>query len=462
MSVEIRMARGLQVHLDVPERAHVDGATAREAIDALIALHPALRQFVLDDARRLRQHVNLYINDELILDRHELSDPVTDGDTIYILPAVSGGADATRNPEENSMSESQSEVGLLVSTRKGLLIGRSSNGRQQWDWSELQRSGWIVDYTTFDARTNRIWCSASHWQWGPRLHYSTDFGETWVEAGTPAFDDGERSVEAIWMIEPGGHEGRLFAGIMPAALFRSDDNGASWREVTSLTEHPYSRYWEPGAAGLVIHHISVDPQDADRIVVGGSATGVFVSYDGGDTWMARNRGIRSDHMPPDLQELAPCVHSLFAHPSEPGRLWQQNHFGQYRSDDDGESWIEVGENLPGLFGFPTAIDPRNPDACYFVPHDSDQARMPYNGSLAVFRTRDAGQTWDRLDNGLPQVDFFHTVYRHALGQDACEPLGLYFGSSGGELYGSIDGGDSWALLREHLAPITAVRAWQME
>ena len=355
-----------------------------------------------------------------------------------------------------------SEAGLLVSTRKGLLIGRSTNERAQWEWSELQRGGWIVDYSIFDPRSGKIWCSASHWQWGPRLHYSTDWGESWTEAGTPAFSDGERSVEAIWLIEPGGRDGLLYAGIMPGALFRSEDDGESWQEVTTLSDHPYSRYWEPGAAGLVFHHVSVDPDDPDRIVVGGSATGIYVSYDGGERWEARNAGIVSDHLPPEMQDTAPCVHSLFAHPLQQGRLWQQNHFGQYRSDDDGRSWIKVSDGLPGEFGFPTAIDPRDPDACYFVPHDSDQARMPYGGALAVFRTRDAGAHWDRLDHGLPQTGFFQTIYRHALGQDACDPLGLYFGSSGGELYGSINGGESWTLMREHLAPITAVRAWRLD
>ncbi|MCY3920879.1 MAG: hypothetical protein OXG27_00600, partial [Chloroflexi bacterium] len=179
-----------------------------------------------------------------------------------------------------------SEAGLLVSTRKGLLIGRSSADRTSWEWSELQRAGWIVDYTMLDARSGKIWCSASHWQWGPRLHYSTDWGESWVEAGTPAFDDGERSVEAIWMIEPGGRDGLLYAGIMPGAMFRSEDDGESWQEVTSLSQHPYRKYWEPGAAGLVIHHIAVDADNPDRVIVGGSATGIYASYDGGQTWEA--------------------------------------------------------------------------------------------------------------------------------------------------------------------------------
>ena len=353
------------------------------------------------------------------------------------------------------------EAGLLVSTRKGLLLGRSSGDRARWQWSDLQRGGWIVDYAMRDPRSGKIWCAASHWQWGPRLHYTTDWGATWIEAGTPAFSDGERSVEAIWTLEPGGAPGRLYAGIMPGALFASEDDGESWREIESLSQHPAAEHWEPGAAGLVIHHISVDPDDPDRLVVAGSATGIMVSYDGGASWNVRNEGIFSEHVPAEFQLGAPCVHSLFAHPLRRGRLWQQNHFGQYRSDDDGQTWRRIGEELPGVFGFPTAIDPTDPDTCYFVPHDSDQARMPYGGSLAVYRTRDAGETWDRLSDGLPQSGFYHTVYRHALGQDGRDPLGLYFGSSGGELYGSVDGGGRWTLLREHLAAITAVRAFPL-
>ena len=359
------------------------------------------------------------------------------------------------------MTDAQPEAGLLVCTRKGLLIGRSSGGRSRWDWSGLHFGGWIVDYAVRDPRTGTIWCAANHWQWGPRLHRSDDGGDSWCEASTPAFDDGERSVDSVWTIEPGTEDLALFAGVMPGAVFRSDDDGASWSEVMSLTQHPYAKYWEPGAAGLMFHHIATDPHDAKRVIVGGSATGAFVSYDGGESWEARNEGLRSDHLPPDMQGMAPCVHSLMAHPAQRGRLWQQNHFGQYRSDDDGASWVHVGDDLPGEFGFPTAIDPRDPDACYFVPHDSDQSRMPYEAALAVYRTRDAGETWDRLAEGLPQVDFHQSVYRQALGQDGLDPLGLYLGSSGGELYGSSDGGDRWTQLREHLAPITAVRAWSL-
>lgn len=445
MTIDIRLGRGLRAHVQVPESVAVRGSSAREALDALLDVHPQLSAYLLDDARRLRPHVNVFINDEQVADRSGLSDPLADGDWLHILPAVSGG--------------SGEEVLLLVGTKKGLLVGCSDPGRKDWRWHPLAFGGWNVEYAVGDARTGRIWAAVSHMQWGPRLHYSDDHGQSWSEAAVPAFEDGERSLEGIWTIEPGGINGTLYAGVMPAALFRSDDHGASWQELRALSEHPYSKHWMPGAAGLMIHHVSLDPDDPERIVVGGSATGVFASSDGGHSWEPRNSGIRSDHMPPELQDFAPCVHSLFAHPQRRGRIWQQNHFGQYRSDDDGRSWIEVGQDLPGEFGFASAIDPRDPDAAWFVPLDFDQSRMPRGGSLAVYRTRDAGDSWEALRSGLPQQDFHQSIYRQALGVDGLDPLGLYLGSTGGELYASHDGGDSWRLIRAHLAAITSVRAF---
>ena len=452
MTVDVRLGRGLRAHVNAPEYVCVSGTSAREAVDALLDTHPQLTAFVLDDARRLRPHVNLFINDELVADRTELSDPVAEGDRLHILPAVSGGASV------------DGEIGLLVGTKKGLIVGCSDFRRMDWQWQPLAFPGWNVDYAVFDEYSGRAWAAVSHMQWGPRLYWSNDGGLSWSETCTPSFDDGERTLESIWAIS-GSPDGALYAGVMPAAVFVSCDAGDSWSELRTLSGDPTSETWMPGAAGLMFHHISVDPTDPRRIVVGGSATGLYVSEDGGETWAARNAGVRAEHMAllPDGSEptAGHCVHSMFAHPLQRGRIWQQNHFGQYRSDDDGRSWIDVGEELPGEFGFASAIEPRDPDTAWFVPLDFDQSRMPRGGALTVYRTRDAGDSWDALRSGLPQHDFHQTVYRQALGVDGLDPLGLYLGTSGGELYASSDAGDSWRQIRGHLAAITSVRAWSV-
>ena len=366
-----------------------------------------------------------------------------------------------------------SEAGVLISTRKGLVAGRSSGGRSEWEWRPLAIAGWRVDYAMRDPRTGTFWAGASHEQWGPRLHRSDDEGETWEEAGTPAFPEGVAveaegggdSVNGIWTIAPGAREGDLYAGVDPAALFISHDDGGTWEICESLLNHPSRGIWGPGAAGLSLHHISVDPADPKHLVVAGSATGCYVSRDGGDTWTPRNVGLKALHLPPEMLEYfseeaaGHCVHSMHMHPERPERIWQQNHWGQYRSDDGGETWIDVGEGLPGEFGFATAIDPRDPDTAWFVPLDQDQARMPRGGSLAVFRTRDAGANWEAQREGLPQGNFHQTVYRQALGTDGGDPPGLYLGTSGGELLASADAGESWRTLRTHLAAVLSVRAW---
>lgn len=371
------------------------------------------------------------------------------------------------------MSETGQETGLLVSTRKGLLVGRSSGGRAQWDWSPLAFAGWLCDYAAHDPRDGSLWASVSHEMWGPRIHRSTDCGETWQEMATPAFAEGEKieadgggdTVRTIWTIQPGAREGELYAGVDPGALFISRDGGASWQLSESLAQHPTLGSWMAGAAGLSIHSISIDPRDPDRILLAGSATGCYLSRDGGETWMPRNLGLRALHLPPEMMDAfseeaaGHCIHSMHAHPLRPDRIWQQNHWGQYRSDDGGETWIDIGEGLPGEFGFATAIDPRDPDTAWYVPLDQDQARMPRGGQLTVFRTRDAGASWEPLREGLPTGPFHQTIYRQALGVDQGDPVGLYMGTSGGELLASADAGERWTTLRRHLAAITAVRAW---
>ena len=373
------------------------------------------------------------------------------------------------------MSEAGPEAGLLVSTRKGLLVGRSSGGRSEWEWSPLAFAGWLCDYAMHDPRDGSLWAGVSHEMWGPRIHRSTDGGETWQEMATPTFAEGVRinadgggdTVRSIWTIQPGGREGELYAGVDPGALFISRDGGASWELCKSLANHPTLGTWMAGAAGLSIHHISIDPRDPNRILVAGSATGCYLSRDGGETWTPRNLGLRALHLPPEMMDAfseeaaGHCIHSMHAHPQQPERIWQQNHWGQYRSDDGGETWVDIGEGLPGEFGFATAIDPRDPDTAWYVPLDQDQARMPRGGELTVFRTRDAGASWKPLREGLPTGAFHQTIYRQALGVDQGDPVGLYMGTSGGELMASADAGERWTTLRRHLAAITAVRAWSI-
>lgn len=373
------------------------------------------------------------------------------------------------------MSQGGPEAGLLVSTRKGLLVGRSSGGRSEWEWSPLAFAGWLCDYAMHDPRDDSLWAGVSHEMWGPRIHRSNDGGETWQEMATPAFAEGVRinadgggdTVRSIWTIQPGAREGELYAGVDPGALFVSRDGGASWQLCESLANHPTLGTWMAGAAGLSIHHISIDPRDPDRILVAGSATGCYLSCDGGETWTPRNLGLRALHLPPEMMDAfseeaaGHCIHSMHAHPQQPERIWQQNHWGQYRSDDGGETWVDIGEGLPGEFGFATAIDPRDPDTAWYVPLDQDQARMPRGGELTVFRTRDAGASWEPLREGLPTGAFHQTIYRQALGVDQGDPAGLYMGTSGGELMASADAGERWTTLRRHLAAITAVRAWSI-
>ena len=370
---------------------------------------------------------------------------------------------------------------LLVSTRKGLVIGRSED-RDRWEFEEIHFAGWQIDYAIRDPRTNRLHVAASHEQWGPHLHRSDDDGATWEEGPAPGFHgetysyadwDPEAdswakartfpaSLARIWTIEPGPKTapGLLYAGVDPAALFISSDNGESWELCRSLWEHETRSMWFPGAAGMTLHHVQVAADDPNHLFVGISAAGVFESTDGGASWSARNRGCIIDHLPDREPEAGQCVHSLHVHPLRPERLFQQHHPGVYRTDDGGKQWVSIAAGLPGEFGFASTIDPADPDAFYVIPLQFDQARIPAGGDLRVYRTCDAGESWESLGTGLPDGHVLQGVYRQALTNDgitASRQLGLYLGTSGGHVYASSNGGEQWTELIDHLAPITAVR-----
>ncbi len=276
----------------------------------------------------------------------------------------------------------------------------------------------------------------------------------------------EASLARVWTIEPGGSDqpGLVYAGVDPGALIVSHNNGESWDLCEALWNHSTRPLWMPGAAGLALHHIARDPADSAHLYVGISSAGVFETTDGGAAWTARNNGCTADHLPTASPEAGQCVHSLQLHPAKPGRLFQQHHPGVYHSDDGGANWITIGASLPGVFGFASTIDPNDGDTFYVIPLQEDQARIPAGGSLRVYRTTDAGESWQPLGDGLPESHVLQGVYRQALCNDAApssDDLGLYLGTSGGHVYASRNSGANWSQLLEHAAPVTAVRCAQL-
>jgi photosystem II stability/assembly factor-like uncharacterized protein len=245
--------------------------------------------------------------------------------------------------------------------------------------------------------------------------------------------------------------------VAPAALFRSRDAGDTWELVRGLYDHPHRPRWEPGFGGLCLHTIVLHPSDVKRMVVAISTGGVYRTSDGGETWHVANRGVRAQFLPEPHPEFGQCVHKIASSPLAPERLYLQNHWGLYRSDDGGGSWRDIANGVPSDFGFPIAVPPGQPDTAYIVPLESDEFRCAPEGKLRVYRTRDGGASWQALSRGLPQEHAFETVLRDGLATDGADPAGVYFGTRSGKLFGSSDGGDSWRLVAEGLPPIVCVK-----
>lgn len=353
-------------------------------------------------------------------------------------------------------------VALLVGTRKGGFLVESGADRTEWTVRGPILKGWAVSDLVIDPRTDgRLFAGVGHFVYGPTIHRSDDFGETWDQVdGTPSYPDGaERTLEEVWRIVPGPADEPdvLYAGVADAGLFVTRDGGDTWAEVPGLNEHETRPNWMPGAGGLCCHSIVLDPTDRDRMWVGISAVGVFRTDDGGDTWQPKNRGV--EVVDPDLAEgaVGTCVHSLVADPTAPDRLFQQNHRGVFRSTDGAESWTRIDEGLPSTFGFPIAMHPRDPDTLYTVPLESDEHRMAIDGEPAVYRTTDGGDTWAGQAEGLPD-DSWITVLRGALATDDRDPVGVYVGTTGGRLFYSRDEGETWDAIDCHLPRIFSLRA----
>ena len=352
---------------------------------------------------------------------------------------------------------------LLVGTRKGLMVLRGERGGA-FDVALRRFRGQGVDFATQDPRSGRYFAAVTHGQFGPKLYQTEDPSGEWqpVEGLIFPSDTGE-ALQRIWNIQPGAGAGELWAGVAPAALFHSVDGGLNWSLNRALWEVPSRPQWEGGLGGLCLHSICPWPGNPQRLAVGISAAGVWITEDGGGSWRRGGRGLVPRYLPEEAREdaLMLCVHNMHRTPELPNRLFMQFHGGVYRSEDGGSTWADISQGLPADFGFPLAIDPRDPSVAYVIPLSSDEDRVTPDGRLRVCRTQDGGASWEILSAGLPQENAHLTVLRQAFAQDGLDPLGLYFGATSGELFGSADGGETWSTLARRLPPILSVRCGRL-
>ncbi len=360
-------------------------------------------------------------------------------------------------PKPNQIDVKAGDNLLLVGTMKGAFLFRSDATRERWEEAGPYFPGRSVYSMAFDGRNGRtrLWAAVNSSFWGSFLSSSDDFT---YNIKFP--EDSDVSLKQIWQIANDPHDAdALYCGVEPAALFKSADAGETWSLERGLFDHPHRTQWQPGGGGLCLHTILHDPANAQRMWIAISTGGVYRTEDGGKNWQPRNQGICAKFMPPDQQypEWGQCVHKVVSHPSNPDRMFLQHHWGVYRSDDAGDSWQDIGKGLPSDFGFAMEIDPNNADTVYIIPIESDEFRCTPEAKLRVYRTRDGGDSWEALTNGLPQEDAFETILRDNMKADANNPTGLYFGTRNGKLFGSTNGGDSWMMIREGLPSITCVK-----
>jgi photosystem II stability/assembly factor-like uncharacterized protein len=346
-------------------------------------------------------------------------------------------------------------IALLVGTRKGAFVLESDARREQWSVRGPLCEGMPIHDIVHDPATGRTYAGGGSPWYGATVFASDDLLRTWTQSSAGlAYDAGTDPVTTVWSLAPSN--GTLYAGVEPAGLFKSTDQGATWEHVRGLTEHPSRPEWQPGNGGLILHTIVPHPTDRDRVWVGISSVGVFETRDGGATWLTRNQGVRADFYPGPPPEYGQCVHKFTLAAGEPEHLYQQNHCGMYRSDDQGRSWAEITEGLPTDFGFASAAHPHDRDSFYVLPLDPGHHRCMPDGSAAVWRTSDGGSSWRRLDEGLPQRDAFLGVLREGMAIDDLDVPGLYFGTSTGQLFASADEGESWREIASYLPAIASV------
>jgi serine/threonine protein kinase len=394
------------------------------------------------------------------------------------LETVQGATLQTRHPSEETrgprtlvlrgiehLAVKNKDILLLVGTNKGAFLVRSSRDRSKWDVAGPYFHGQGVYATAYDGRNgrHRLWVSANNMMWGTFLRSSDDFGKSWtnpLEASIRFPAESGTALRNVWQISLGRPDepDKLYCGAEPAALFESRDEGDTWCLVRGLYDHPHRPRWMPSNGGLTLHTVLPDPTNKQRIYTGVSAGGVYRTDDGGISWQARNKGIRVTFAPEKYPQFGQCVHKIVMHESRPERLFLQNHGGMYRSENHGESWQEIGHDLPSDFGFAMLMHPHDADCVYSVPVESEEFRCTPEGRLRVYRTRNAGRSWEPLGRGLPDKGAYETVLRDALTTDALDPAGIYFGTRSGKLYGSRDEGKTWKRIVEGLPQILCVKA----
>jgi photosystem II stability/assembly factor-like uncharacterized protein len=384
-----------------------------------------------------------------------------------------------------------SKVRVLVGTRKGAFILTSDGKRENWDVSGPHFAGWeLYHLKGSPADPNRIYASQCSGWFGQVIQRSNDGGKTWEAPGgdvkpgpeamkgasnkfvydtspetgkpltTHQFYDGKPhpwEFKRVWHLEPSLTDpDTVYAGIEDAALFRSTDGGTSWHELAGLRGHGTGPHWQPGAGGMCLHTIILDPSDPNRIYIAISAAGAFRTDDGGVTWKPINKGLYSQYIPEPTAEVGHCVHHVAMHPKRPDVLFMQKHWDVMRSDDAGDSWHEISGNLPTDFGFVIDVHAHEPDTVYVVPIKSDGEHYPPDGKLRVYRSRTGGNEWEPLTNGLPQSNCYVNVLRDAMAVDSLDTCGVYFGTTGGQVYVSSDSGDSWAPIVRDLPAVLSV------
>jgi len=364
-----------------------------------------------------------------------------------------------------------SSVRVLVGTKKGAFVLTSDGKRERWEVSGPHFGGWeIYHLKGSPADPNRLYASQSNGWFGQLIQRSNDGGKTWEPVGNKFSYDGVPGThqwydgtphpwefKRVWHLEPSLKDpDTVYAGVEDAAMFRTKDGGQSWEELSGLRGHGSGPRWQPGAGGLCLHSIVLDPSNAARMYIAISAAGAFRTDDGGTTWRAINQGLRSEYIPDPTAEVGHCVHHIAMHPSRPGVLFMQKHWDVMRSNDGGDSWHEVSGSLPSDFGFVIDVHAHEPETIFVVPIKSDSEHYPPDAKLRVYRSRTGGNEWEALTKGLPQQDCYVNVLRDAMAVDSLDSCGVYFGTTGGQVYASKDSGDSWTPIVRDLPAVVSV------